>query len=80
MLRPIGVAHHTWQFTASAGTGIGHRGMLYAAKTLAEAGWRLASDEGLVERTKEDFLSGRPGKIDPPRVFQKTPQRRGKAK
>jgi len=52
---PVGVIHHTWQFTACAGTEIGHRGMLYAAKVLAEAGARLMTEPELLGGVQQDF-------------------------
>lgn len=38
---PAGTKWHTWQFAASAGMSIGHKGMLYASEVLACAGSKL---------------------------------------
>ncbi|MDI6893113.1 MAG: M20 family metallopeptidase [Bacillota bacterium] len=37
----LGTPGHSWQFTAQAGMGIGHAGMLAAARVLAQAGLNL---------------------------------------
>jgi len=50
-----GVVPHTWQAAASAGTSIGQKGMIVAAKALAVAGADLFSDRQLVLDAKADF-------------------------
>lgn len=40
---PMGIGSHTWQATAASGSPVGMKGMLYAAKVLAGAGWDLMS-------------------------------------
>ena len=52
---PLGVPGHSWQITASSGTGIGHRGMLAAAKVLALAVVDFMNDPALVEKAKQEF-------------------------
>jgi aminobenzoyl-glutamate utilization protein B len=59
---PIGIPPHSWQLTASVGTSIGHKGMLYAAKVLARAASELIRDAGLLERVKEEHLKNTSGK------------------
>ena len=51
----MGTPGHSWQYTAQAGMGIGHAGMLAAAKVLAEAGYVLMTDPDAVERAKQEF-------------------------
>ncbi len=53
---PLGVPGHSWQITASSGVGIGHRGMLAAAKVLATTAVDLMNDPESVKRAKEEFL------------------------
>ncbi|MBI3414600.1 MAG: amidohydrolase [Verrucomicrobia bacterium] len=57
-----GVAAHTWQSTACAGMGIGQKGMLVAAKTLALTAIDLFADPKQVQAARESFekrLAGR---------------------
>jgi aminobenzoyl-glutamate utilization protein B len=56
----FGTLPHSWQFTAQAGSSIGHAGMLAAAKALALACLELLRDPGLVERAGAE-LEGRSG-------------------
>ncbi len=51
----IGTPGHSWQYAAQAGSGIGHAGMLTAAKVLAEAAYEVVTDEDLMRRIKDDF-------------------------
>lgn len=51
----IGTPGHSWQYTAQAGSGIGHAGMITAAKVLAEAGLELMTDANLLARAKQEF-------------------------
>jgi aminobenzoyl-glutamate utilization protein B len=52
---PVGVPLHSWQFAACSDTGIGRKGMVYAAKVLAQAGLALVEDGVLLTRVKEEF-------------------------
>ncbi len=45
-----GTAGHSWQAVAAGGTGIGHKGMLLAARLLALTAAGLYSDPALIER------------------------------
>jgi len=51
-----GVVAHTWQAAACAGTSIGQKGMLVAAKTLAVTAADLFASPQLVRDAKQDFL------------------------
>lgn len=59
---PAGTRWHSWQFAASAGMSIGHKGMLYAAGVLACAGSRLVREPALLEKVRLDFERGKGGK------------------
>jgi aminobenzoyl-glutamate utilization protein B len=50
----IGSPGHSWQNVATAGMGIGHKGMLNAAKILALSAATFMKDPDLVKRAKEE--------------------------
>lgn len=52
---PPGVPLHTWQSTACAGTSIGRKGMMVAARTLALASLELFSSPDLVKQARAAF-------------------------
>lgn len=53
---PGGVSPHTWQATAAAGSSIGHKATILAAKTLAGSLYDLFTDDtGIIEKAKEEF-------------------------
>jgi len=57
-----GTPGHSWQYAAQAGMGIGHAGMLTAAKVEAEAAYELITNAELLERVKTDFQEKTGGK------------------
>ncbi len=60
---PMGVGSHTWQATAASGSGIGMKGMLYAAQVLAGAAFDLMAEPELLASAKREFsevLKGEP--------------------
>ena len=57
-----GVVAHTWQAAACAGSSIGQKGMLVAAKALAVTGADLFSNSQLVQDAKKDFARQIAGK------------------
>ncbi|MCF0140984.1 MAG: amidohydrolase [Mogibacterium sp.] len=57
---PLGVAAHTWQATASAGSSIGEKGMLYAAKITAGVIYDLLTDEEARDRITKEFNENKP--------------------
>ncbi|MDH4007149.1 MAG: amidohydrolase [Desulfuromonadales bacterium] len=59
---PLNIPPHHWGCTASNGMSIGHKGMLYAARVLALAGWDLLTDKELLGAAKEEFLKTTEGK------------------
>jgi len=54
-----GTAAHTWQAAAAAGTSVGDKGMLVAAKTLAFTAIDLFSDPSKVAAARAEFEKGR---------------------
>jgi aminobenzoyl-glutamate utilization protein B len=50
-----GVPAHSWQATACGGMGIGFKGMMVAAKTIALTGIDLLTDPTLVTKAKAEF-------------------------
>lgn len=51
----LGTPGHSWQYAAQAGMGIGHEGMLTAAKILAEAGYELMTRPDVLALAREEF-------------------------
>ena len=56
---PLGTPGHSWQTTASTGSGIGAKGMIFAAKAMALAGWELLTDADLLAAAKAEFQAAR---------------------
>lgn len=54
---PAGVPFHSWQSTACAGTEIGRKGMMVAAKTLALSAVELFQNPALVKQARAAFDS-----------------------
>lgn len=54
-----GTPPHSWQAVACGGTGIGFKGMMVAAKTMALTGLDLLTDKNLLEAAKKEFLLAR---------------------
>ncbi len=52
---PIGCPGHSWQYCASSGSSIGHKGMLMAAKTMALCGLELVKHPELVQKAWAEF-------------------------
>ena len=59
----LGTPGHSWQYVAQAGMGIGHEGMLTAAKVLAEAGFELLTDEKTLSDAKKCFKEVSKGQV-----------------
>jgi aminobenzoyl-glutamate utilization protein B len=56
-----GTKAHSWQSTACAGSGIGRKGMLLAAKALALTALDLLLDPQKIAEARADFQAGRAG-------------------
>lgn len=52
---PVGTPAHSWQGTASSGSGIGFAAMMFAAKALAGSVWDLMSEPQVLSAAKEEF-------------------------
>lgn len=52
---PVGVAPHTWQSSASAGSSIGQKGAFYAAKVIAATAYDLYNKPEVVEQILDEF-------------------------
>lgn len=57
----IGAAGHSWNNTACSAHPIGMKGMLYAAKSMADASLKLFENPELVEKAKEEFNNSMEG-------------------
>ena len=53
---PAGVPGHSWQIVACGKSAFAHKGMLYAAKTLAATALDLFTDQKLLSDAKEEFI------------------------
>ncbi len=54
-----GTPAHSWQAVAAGGMSIGHKGMVLAAKLLADTGADLMSDPGLIKAAHKEFQQAR---------------------
>lgn len=52
----LGTSGHSWQATAQSGMGIGHKGMLAAAKAMGMAGYTLLTRPDLIAQAREAFV------------------------
>lgn len=59
---PLGTPGHSWQTVASSGSSIGMKGMLFAAKSMALAGWDLLTKPDLLAQAQAEFKQARKGK------------------
>lgn len=51
----MGAPAHSWQFASCAGSSIGEKGMIYAAKVMALYGLKLIEKPELIAQAKEEF-------------------------
>ncbi|MFN8493364.1 MAG: amidohydrolase [Caldilineaceae bacterium] len=58
---PFGAPGHSWQITASSGSQIGAKGMLYAAKALALTALDLMTKPELLQAAKDEFAANTAG-------------------
>lgn len=52
---PVSLPGHSWQLVAASNSGIGYKGMMYAAKTLALTGLNLLTQPELLAAAKAEF-------------------------
>ncbi|MEE8355081.1 MAG: amidohydrolase, partial [Candidatus Bathyarchaeia archaeon] len=50
----LGTPGHSWQTVACSGMSIGHKSLIFAAKTLAGSALDLIEDPGLIEKAEEE--------------------------
>ncbi len=62
---PIGCAPHTWQATASAGSTLGEKGALYAAKVMAGTAWDLLTKPEALHKIVKEFDARNDGTYEP---------------
>ncbi|MHA1636459.1 MAG: amidohydrolase, partial [Candidatus Thorarchaeota archaeon] len=58
----LGDAGHSWQFVSMSGMSIGHKSLVFAAKTIASAGLDLLTKPGLLKQVQDDFDKRRAGR------------------
>lgn len=58
----LGTVGHSWQITAQSGMGIGHAGMIAAARILALAGLRLVDEPEIIKKAWVEFREKTEGK------------------
>jgi aminobenzoyl-glutamate utilization protein B len=58
----LGTPGHSWQFAASSGSSIGHKGMMVAARTLALAALELETRPELLQEARAEFVRQTGGK------------------
>lgn len=51
----MGSPGHSWQFASCAGSSIGEKGMIYAAKIMALYGAKILNDPSIVAKAKEEW-------------------------
>ncbi len=52
---PLGCPGHSWQNCASSGHSVGKKGMLVAAKTMANCAFKLVQNPEIIEKAKAEF-------------------------
>jgi len=58
----LGVPGHSWANTATGGVGIGHKGMLHAAKGMAITAAEFITDPALLQAAKDEFAESTKGR------------------
>lgn len=58
----MGAPNHSWQFCACAGSSIGEKGMILAAKIMAMFGSKLLRDKNILDEAKAEFKAVMKGK------------------
>jgi aminobenzoyl-glutamate utilization protein B len=59
---PLGSPGHSWQITAASGSGVGLRGMDYAAKAMALTGFELMTNPAALRAARAEFLAATGGR------------------
>lgn len=58
----LGDPGHSWQFVSMCGMSIGHKSLIFAAKTIASAGLDLLTKPELLKQVQDDFEKRRAGR------------------
>lgn len=53
--QPLGTTNHSWQQVVSSGSGIGHKCLITAGKTIAMTAMNILTDPDLLEKAKKEF-------------------------
>jgi aminobenzoyl-glutamate utilization protein B len=59
----LGAPGHSWQTVACSGMSIGHKSLIFAAKTIAGSALDLIADPALIEKAREDHKDRLKGQI-----------------
>ena len=54
-----GLPGHHWSLTAAAGSPIGQKAAVYAGKIIAQCGYDILKDPGIVAESKEEFAAAK---------------------
>jgi aminobenzoyl-glutamate utilization protein B len=58
-----GAPGHSWQFTACSGSGIGHKSLIFASKTMAGAALDLMMNPDKIKKAKDELASRLDGRV-----------------
>ena len=58
----LGIGGHSWQVVACSGAGIGHKSLLFAARTMAGSAIDLLTKPDLLKKTKDEFVDRKAGR------------------
>jgi aminobenzoyl-glutamate utilization protein B len=59
---PLGTPGHSWQITAASGSGVGVRGMDYAARAMALTGFELMTNPAALAAARAEFAAATGGR------------------
>jgi aminobenzoyl-glutamate utilization protein B len=59
----LGTPGHSWQITAQCGTGIGHKGLIFAAKTLSASAIDLLTMPSLLKKARGELAERLQGRV-----------------
>ena len=85
----LGAPGHDWRFTAVSGISIGHKSLIFAAKTMSASALDLFTKSELLERAKKEhkerigdrvYTSPIPDDVNPPLEIAETAWRKLKGK
>ena len=69
----LGAPGHSWQFVAASGSSIGHKSLIFAAKTMAGAAIDLITDPDLIVKAKEEHMRRMGKNVYVPDIHRKPP-------